>query len=109
MADTARRLFAGIFRIGAGPILWAANLALVYGVTAVACARGANWVVKPAILAATLIAASATVWVLAREIGRRRSAPPERQVAFFAAAMAGLSLVAILWLGLPVAFVPACP
>jgi drug/metabolite transporter (DMT)-like permease len=108
MPDTARQLFADLLRIGAGPLIWATHLGLVYGVTAIACARGMGGVATPVIVAATFVAVIAVTWLLVKEIRRGRSTPSKRQVAFFAAALAGLSAVAILWAGLPVAFVPAC-
>ncbi|CAA7612901.1 hypothetical protein [Magnetospirillum sp. UT-4] len=109
MAETDRRFFSGLLRIGAGPALWAAHLGLVYGVTAVACARGAGGVAAPTVVGLTLAAALGAGWIVGRELRRARAGPAGTRTSFFAAALAGLSLVAILWAGLPVVFVSACP
>ena len=43
-------------RTFAGPTAWAAHFIAIYGVTAIACERGAAGVVLPSIVALTIVA-----------------------------------------------------
>lgn len=118
MADrrpVARLLFA----VG-GLIAWAAQFTVIYGVAAVACARGYGGVsvagiglVPFAILAATVLALAATALVMgfaarARRRMDERTHPTDRFLNTTALLVGGLSLVTILWHGLPALIVPAC-
>jgi hypothetical protein len=110
------RLFATMI----GLYAWAAQFTVVYGVTAVACARGfaraallGLGVVPLTVVATTLVALAATGIVLARSLGERRrssgGAPAtDRFLNYSTILISGLSLVAIAWTGLPAFLVPAC-
>ena len=88
-------------RISLGVILWGLHFTVIYGFTALACARGfgasALWVVG----AATVVAAAAALALIVTH----RSSEFTR---WMTAAVAALALVAIVWEGLPVLLVPAC-
>ena len=102
---TTLRMFSGV-------LIWAAHFTVIYGFTALACARGfadAKWlgldVVTSAIVAATALAAGA---VLAFVVPAKRAGLDNFENAMTAGAGA-LALLAIVWEGLvPVFIVPAC-
>lgn len=91
------------FRISAGVIVWAVHFAGIYGITALACARGWNALVAPAIGAAT---AAAVIVVLAVIVAgwRRR----EEFESWLSATLGAFALVAILYEAIPVLIVPIC-
>jgi hypothetical protein len=88
-------------RISLGVALWALHFTLIYGFTALACARGfgasAPWFVG----GATAVAAAAAIAIIATHLS------PEF-TRWMTAAVAGLALVAIAWEGLSAFMVPAC-
>ena len=88
-------------RIPLGIVVWALHFTLVYGFTALACARGfgaaAPWVVG----AATLIAAAAALAIIVTHLA-------SEFIRWMTAALAGFALVAIVWEGLSALMVPAC-
>lgn len=88
-------------RISSGPLLWALHFAVLYGFTALACARGLAaaipWVAGVSTLA--LAAAAATLMVRTSK---------EQFVDWLAAALAAFSLLAMIWQALPVLLVSAC-
>jgi hypothetical protein len=92
---------ATMLRMSSGVIVWALHFAVVYGFTALACARGfgatAPWVVG----AATLVAAAGAAVIIVRNFSREFTR-------WMSAAVAAAGLVAILWEGLSVLMVPAC-
>jgi len=92
---------ATALRMSSGVIVWALHFALVYGYTALACARvfGASVpsVVGGATAAAALIALGLILANLGHEFTR-----------WMSAALAAAALLAILWEGLSVFMVPAC-
>ena len=103
----------------AGMIAWAAQFTLIYGATAIACARGYDdarllglRVIPLMIMAVTLAALAITVLVLARALAARRVKKRTDATGRFLNAatilIASLSLVAILWQGLPALIVPPC-
>lgn len=94
---------ATAFRISAGVIVWAVHFGVVYGLTAIACARGAPSLAVWTIGIATLVAAAIAAAVLVREWRRR-----EAFEAWLAAGLAALALVAIVWEAVPVLIVPVC-
>lgn len=89
--------------ISAGVIIWALHFALIYGVTALACARGWDGIVAPAIALASLVAVLATLVVIV--VGWRRRAQFE---SWLAATVGALALVAIIYEAIPVLIVPTC-
>jgi hypothetical protein len=109
---------ARLFWMTSGFVFWAAQFTIIYGITGVACARG--WyrfsllgldVVRGSIAAATLMALAATAVVFWRAFVRGRSAhdePSERFVETVTLSVCGLSLVAIVYNGLPALILPAC-
>ncbi|MDQ4137100.1 MAG: hypothetical protein M3158_13030 [Pseudomonadota bacterium] len=103
-----------------GLIAWAAQFTVIYGLAAIACARGYSDIsfvgiglVPFTILVATVLALAATALVMtfaARERRRmdERTDPTNRFLNTTALLVGGLSLVTILWHGLPALIVPAC-
>jgi hypothetical protein len=88
-------------RISLGVILWALHFTVIYGFTALACARGfgasASWVVG----VATVVAAAAALALIVTHLSTEFTH-------WMTAAVAALALVAIIWEGLPALMVPAC-
>jgi hypothetical protein len=98
-------------RMFGGVIIWAAHLTVIYGFTALACARGfasAAWlglsVVQWTVGAATLLAALATLALIVPAV---RAARTDFE-AWLSASVSGLALIAIAWEGMPALMVPAC-
>jgi hypothetical protein len=89
--------------MSSGVMVWALHFAAIYGITGLACARGWHSLVVPSILAATAVAALASVAIIAA--GLRRRAQLEY---WMSSGIAALGLVAILWEGLVILLVPAC-
>jgi len=87
--------------ISSGMVVWALHFTLIYGFTALACARGfgtaAPWVVGAATLVAAALAVALVLTNLYREFTR-----------WMTAAVAAAALLAILWEGLPAVMVQAC-
>jgi hypothetical protein len=90
-------------RIAHGPVLWALHFALVYGFTALACARGFSHTVPSAVAAATLVLGALTALVILRNARRRNEF-----IDWLAAALGGFALLAIVWEAIPAFMVPAC-
>ena len=103
-----------------GLIAWAAQFTVIYGVASVVCARGYAGVslfgiglVPLTILAATVLALAVTGLVVMKA-GRdrkgmdERTHPTDRFLNTTTLLVGGLSLVTILWHGLPALIVPAC-
>jgi hypothetical protein len=88
-------------RISLGIGVWALHFTLIYGFTALACARGfgaaAPWVVG----VATVIAAAAAVAIIVTHLAAEFTS-------WMTAAVAGFALLAIVWEGLPALMVPIC-
>lgn len=89
--------------ISAGVIIWALHFTAIYGVTALACARGWETVVPPAIAVATALAVLASAAVIVA--GWRRRDVFEY---WLSAAIAGFGLIAIVYEAVPVLVVPVC-
>jgi hypothetical protein len=105
-----------------GLLVWAAHFALIYAITAFICARGLQgrqlWGLGALPLAtglATLAALAAALAILL--IGRRRHRAARGQhdakavdvfMNYCTMALAGLSLLAIIWNAVPILIVPAC-
>jgi 1,4-dihydroxy-2-naphthoate octaprenyltransferase len=92
-SDPDFRFWPTALRMSSGVMVWAAHFAVVYGFTALACARGfggaSAWVVG----AATLLAASAALAIIANNREREFTR-------WISAAVAAAALVAIVWEGL---------
>jgi hypothetical protein len=88
-------------RIAYGPLLWALHLTALYGFTALACARGFAHAVPWVIAVATLVLGAAAALLMLRF-----SKP--QFMDWLTAALAALSLVAIVWQALPVLLVSPC-
>jgi hypothetical protein len=86
-----------------GIIIWALHFAAIYGLTALACARGWDAAVVPALWLATAVAAIAALAVIA--VGWRRRDVFEY---WLAATVAGFGLVAIVYEAVTIFMVPAC-
>lgn len=117
-----RRLISKIFFLLAGLLIWAGHFGAVYAFNATACARAfaglALWGVGivPAVVGVLTLAALAAdiaVLVLA-QAGRGPGIAGATDPAtaefwrFATMALAGLSLVAVAWAGLPALVVPPC-
>lgn len=90
-------------RISAGVVVWALHFALLYGVTSVACSRGAAAAAGPVIAVATAVAVALLLPIIV--LAWRRRAEFE---AGLGAALGGFALIGVLWNALPLLFVPAC-
>ncbi len=111
---------ARLIAMTAGLVAWSIQFTVIYAVTAVACERGyaraslAGFGVVPLTIAvATLLALGVTalVFLLALRERRRLAVDGDANAQFMNAStllIAGLSLVAIAWQGLPGLLVPAC-
>jgi hypothetical protein len=104
----------------AGLLIWAAHLTVIYSVTALACARHFDdvmvlriGIVPLTVAITTLIALLATGLVLALAVRDLINRIPDQEgtrrfFSFTTATVAGLSMVAIAWEGLPALLIPAC-
>ncbi len=108
---------ARLFWMTSGLVFWAAQFTIVYGLTAVACARGWHGhaflgldVVRAGIAAATLLALVGTGMVLWRTLARRSHGGGESADFIVAVTLwvCGLSLLAIAYNGVPALILPAC-
>ncbi len=118
---TQRSPMARLFAMTAGLLAWAAQFTVIYAVTAVICARGyggeslAGFGIVPlTIVIATLLALGATALLLVLALRERRRLADDADanaqfVNYLTLIIAGFSLVAIVWQGLPGLIVPACP
>jgi hypothetical protein len=100
--------------------VWAAHFAVVYSVHAVSCARGLNhWTVLGfglvpfTITVATALALAGSLAVLAIALRDMRDAHSEAQdsqrfLTYTSATVAGFSILAIVWVALPVFFIEPC-
>jgi hypothetical protein len=81
-----------LLAIGSGAIVWAAHFAVIYGLTALACARGnagaVPWVITIATLAG--VAAAAVIALQARRHGGDF-------VPWLATAVAAIAAIAMIW------------
>lgn len=117
---TGRRTAQVLLTLG-GLIAWAVQFTIIYGATSTLCGRG--WadetvlglgVVQLTIFTATLatLAAAAILLIVSlREDRRLRDRPASPTDVFFSQAgvlINGLSLVVILWHGVPAFILPAC-
>lgn len=90
-------------RMSAGVIVWALHFAAIYGLTALACARGAPSLVPWVIGAATAGAGLACVAIMAFALGRRAQFE-----SWIAVGVAALALVAIVWEAFPMLVMTPC-
>lgn len=108
MSDT-RAFLRHALLISAGPLVWVAHFTVIYVWTALLCARGAEQpaLIPAGIAAATVIAAGGLVLLGVaglRAIQRDES----RFLPVVSTALAALSLVGVLWNGLPAVLVSSC-
>lgn len=89
--------------IASGIAVWGLHFTAIYGFAALACARGFAQTVPWAIVAATLLAVVLIAAILIRSYPRRGEF-----VHWMAAALAALSLVAVLFQTAPVFWFPNC-
>jgi hypothetical protein len=103
----------------AGLIAWSVQFTVIYAANAVACARGVAGLgvlgldlVRLVVGVTTLLALAAAGFALWRARAQQRDAsgndPAQRFVNATAVLVSGLSLVVILWHGLPALIVPLC-
>lgn len=94
---------AAALRLSAGVLVWALHFGVLYGFTALACARGFPGAVPWVAGGATLAALAAIALLFLREIPGRAEF-----VAWVSVAVAGLALVAVLYQTVPLFLVPVC-
>jgi hypothetical protein len=90
-------------RMSCGAIVWAAHFMAIYGITALACARGSPSLVPWAVAIATIVAVGLLfflIWVSFKDIGAFGN--------WVSVAVAGVALLAIVWETVPVLLLPAC-
>lgn len=111
-ALTFTRTFLIMF---SGPLIWAAHFLFIYVLNGIVCARPAaqvEWLGIGAaswgINAATIVAIGTIAAIHLRIQARKTEADNPDFIAWIAAALSLLSIVAILWETLPVFLVPAC-
>ena len=117
---TGRRTAQVLLTLG-GMVAWVVQFTVIYGATSTLCGRG--WadatvlgvgVIHFTILATTLAALAATAILLIaslREERQQRDQPASATDSFLSQAgvlINGLSLVAIVWNGVPAFILPAC-
>ena len=93
-----------ILFMSSGVTVWALHFAAIYGLSALACARGWRGLVVPSTVVSTVLASIAIGVILAVALPRRAQFEY-----WMSACLAALALVAIVWEALPVLMVPACP
>jgi hypothetical protein len=89
--------------MSSGAIVWGAHFAAIYGITALACARGLASQVPWAIGIATIVAVGVLlflIWISCKDLSVFAN--------WLGAAVAGLALLAIVWEAVAVLLVPAC-
>lgn len=118
---TAFRFPLAIIYLFSGLLVWAAHFGLVYGLNGLACARGFGisgdglGPMLLAILGATLVAAAAEVLIVVSSLaGRGPGIADETDAAvrnfwrWTTCTLAVLSLIAVIWTGVPVFFIEPC-
>lgn len=86
-------------RMSSGVIVWAVHFTVVYGFTALACARGFGGAAPGVVAAATALAAVLALVIIVKNLDAEFTR-------WLTAAIAGAALVAILWEGLSALLVP---
>lgn len=89
--------------MSSGVLVWALHFAAVYGFTGLACARGWERSVEPAVAGITIVGAVGAAGLLV--LALRRRGDFEHGIA---AGLAAFALLAILWEGASVAFIVPC-
>lgn len=89
--------------IAAAIALWALHFTAIYGFAGIACARGLERAVPGFIAVATLLAAGAAVFLIARGVARRESF-----AGWMTAALAAVALYAIVLEALPALWIAPC-
>ncbi|HEV7253480.1 MAG TPA: hypothetical protein VGN97_10345 [Mesorhizobium sp.] len=116
----ASRRLTQLFLALSGMIAWAVQFTVIYGATSTLCERG--WadfalvginIVPLVVVGATAVALAATAYVLWQALGWRKAMqegtpPADRFLVDTTVVVSGLSLVSILWQGLPGVLVPPC-
>jgi hypothetical protein len=91
-------------------ILWAAHFTLIYGFTALACARHMSaavpWVVGVASAAALLALAAVAIPAATRVVRAAVRAAPLAD--FLTVGLGGLAAIAVVWEASSLVWVPAC-
>ncbi|MCW5695586.1 MAG: hypothetical protein KIS96_02505 [Bauldia sp.] len=103
----SRRAAAALPFLFAGLIVWAVRFLAVYGFTAIACVNGWSGAVPVVIVAASVVAIAVNGVVIAAGL-RRNGSEAGRFLGLIAAAVAALSIIAIVFETLPAFLVDAC-
>jgi hypothetical protein len=106
------RFVATTLSIGAGIVVWALHLLALYGVTALACARGLDdvrWlgfgIVPWTVVLATLIGVGVVAWI---GTSAWRTHSRERLAPWLSATLCAVAAFAMLLEAIPVAIVSVC-
>jgi hypothetical protein len=117
------RFIRELVNMVAGLLIWALHLAFVYSMHTIACARGAaGWTVlgfglvpfTVTVASALALAGSAVVLAIAlRDLRQMRGEgddvrDSQRFMTYTSATVAGFSMLAIAWVGLPALFIDPC-
>jgi Cu/Ag efflux pump CusA len=94
---------SAMLRMSSGVIVWAVHFAVIYGVTALACARGNARLVPWVIGLATLFGIAFTAAIIVRSYPRR-----DDFAHWMAAAVAGIAMLAMVWEALAALVVRMC-
>ena len=90
-------------RISSGIVIWALHFGVIYGFTALACARGSPGAVPWVIGIATVVAATLAIGIMFA--GFRRRGHFE---SWLSAGIASFALIAIVYEAMPLFTVPLC-
>ena len=94
--------------MASGVVAWALHLAVAYGWTGFACARGFTASVPWVVAAATLAGAAACIAVAAAGFRLARRDSDAQFPCWLAGALALFALLGIVWEGVAIFGVPAC-
>lgn len=100
---TTASFTATALRMSAPVIVWAAHFFAIYGVTGIACARGAPQAALVAVAVATPLALALLLAIALRDWRRR-----QQFESWFTLAAAGFASVAVAWEALPALWVSPC-
>jgi hypothetical protein len=112
-----RPLIPTVLYLSAGLLIWAANFLVTYIFTAMVCARRIAGVsigettLAVVILVSTALAIAAATWILLKASARIRAQSGRNGggfIDFVAAAVAGLSIIALVWTGFVAAVSGQC-
>ena len=92
-----------VLMIAAGAVLWAVHFAVIYGGSALACARNLAALIPGIVVIATVAGVALAIVVIVRSFSQR-----ERFEHWLAIGVAAFAITGMLFAAIPVLLVPAC-